>query len=222
MKKIYKNWCVHNVIAHPLMMVFGMKSRLSKKIHDSTLPVDLDENKASKFIWRMKGQDYIDKTREYLDYIEDHLINVAKAFSELSDACDGKEHWVGDDCAWHGLKHEIEQHDLSKLTKEEFVQYRDNFFPVCDSDKENSDFGNAWENHKEKNHHHHETAKNYFDLVHMVVDWVAMSYKFKGNPRDFYEKTKPTMNLKPEFHDFISKQFDHLEAYRASRWKRIL
>lgn len=177
------------------------------------------DKQASKFIRRMSGQDYIDSTRKYLDYIEDHLVNVAKAFSELSDACNGKEHWVGDDCSWYTLHHEVMNHDLSKFSKEEFVQYRDNFFPINDSDKENSCFDAAWENHKTQNRHHHETADNYHDLVHMVVDWVAMSYKFNDNPRDFYEKTKPKMNLKPEFHDFISKQFDHLEEYRSKIFK---
>ena len=55
------------------------------------------------FIDRMKGQDYIDKSREYLDYLEEHLENVRQAFIELSNACDGKMMWVGDDFAWHTL-----------------------------------------------------------------------------------------------------------------------
>ena len=174
------------------------------------------EKPVSRFIFRMKGQDYIDSTRAYLDYIEEHLVFVAKAFSEMSEACDGKEHWVGDDCAWHTLHNEVVHHDLSKFSKEEFVQYRDHFFSVNDSDKKGSCFSVAWENHKQKNHHHHETVRDYNDLVHMVVDWVAMSYKFKGDPRSFYEKTKLSMgdNITNEFHEFISKQFDHLELYR--------
>lgn len=47
-----------------------------------------------KFISKMQGQDYIDKTRLYLDYLEEHLNNVAKAFADLSDACEGM-YWVG-------------------------------------------------------------------------------------------------------------------------------
>ena len=119
----------------------------------------------SKYIDRMSGQDYIDTSRKYLDYIEEHLTNVAKAFSELSDACDGKEPWVGDDCTWYGLRSEIELHDLSKFSKEEFVQYRNEFYPVANSDKEDGSFSAAWENHKAKNRHHHETANDYNDLV---------------------------------------------------------
>ena len=170
---------------------------------------------APQFIKRMNGQDYIDATRKYLDYLEEHLDNVAKAFSELSEACNGKEQWVGDDFTWWAFKAEVEAHDLSKFGKEEFVQYRDNFFSVCDEDQLNSGFDLAWGNHKEKNHHHHESAEHYMDIVHMVIDWMAMSYKFGGNPRDFYKKTKPRMDIEVKYHDYIDKLFFYLEEYRA-------
>jgi len=38
----YKNWWVHNVIAHPIMQVFNSLGRLflwlGKSVHNSTLP----------------------------------------------------------------------------------------------------------------------------------------------------------------------------------------
>jgi len=45
MSKLYKNWTVHNLVAHPLMEVlylisFGKLKGLGNKIHDATLPVD--------------------------------------------------------------------------------------------------------------------------------------------------------------------------------------
>ena len=169
------------------------------------------------YIKRMDGQDYIDSTRKYLDYLEEHLNNVAKAFSELSEACDGKEHWVGDDYAWWSFKAEVEAHDLSKFSKEEFVQYRDNFFSVNDSDKNNSDFESAWENHKNENHHHHETAEHRMDVIHMIIDWMAMGYKFGSNPREFYNKTKSKMNLDKDLHDYIDLILGYLEDYRLTR-----
>lgn len=174
-----------------------------------------NKNKPPQFIKKMRGHDYIDSTRKYLDYLEDHLNNVAKAFNELSEACSGKEQWVGDDCTWWEFKSEVEDHDISKFGRHELTQYRDNFFPVCEEDKKNSGFDAAWENHKDKNHHHHETAGNYMDIVHMVIDWVAMSYKFGDNPRDFYNKTKPTMKIDEKFHDYIDKLFVYLEEYRV-------
>lgn len=172
--------------------------------------------KLSRYIERMAGQDYIDSTRAYLDYLEEHLNNVAKAFSELSEASGGKgEPWVNDDYSWHLLREEVINHDLSKFSPEEFMQYRANFFPVSDKDKAQSGFEAAWEHHKRHNHHHHETAENFFDVIRMMVDWIAMSYKFGDNPRDFYNKTKPSMKLSEDMHEFIERHFDYLEAYRG-------
>jgi hypothetical protein len=162
----------------------------------------------------MKGQDYIDKSRQYLDYLEEHLKNVQFAFTEVSDACDGMQ-WVGDDYAWHTLRSEVIAHDLSKFSKEEFVQYRASFFPVNDEDKKASGFDSAWENHKEKNHHHHETAQNYHDLVHMVIDWTAMGYKFGDTAKSYYEANKSKMNLSAVHEAFVYEIFDRIENHRA-------
>lgn len=44
MKRIYKNWAVHNIIAHPIMQLLhtlGMR-KLGGIIHDATLPPDPD------------------------------------------------------------------------------------------------------------------------------------------------------------------------------------
>jgi len=165
------------------------------------------------FIERMKGQDYIDKSRAYLDYIEEHLENVRLAFIELSEACDGMP-WVGDDCSWHTLRAEVICHDLSKFSKEEFAQYRDSFFPVSSEDKSNSCFGAAWENHKDKNHHHHETSEHYLDLVHMVIDWTAMGYKFGNTAEEYYQSNKEKMNLSEDQVTFITEIFEKVKAFR--------
>lgn len=40
MKRLYKNWHVHNILAHPLMHIlniFGMNDA-ANFVHDSTLP----------------------------------------------------------------------------------------------------------------------------------------------------------------------------------------
>jgi hypothetical protein len=172
------------------------------------------------YIPRMKGQDYIDATRAYLDYLEEHLNNVAKAFDALSRACDGKEYWVGDDYEWHTLRGEVIVHDISKFSMEEFVQYREAFFPIKGAEKTPLD-ESAWEHHKQQNHHHHETAETDRDIVHMVIDWMAMSYKFGDNPRDFYNKTKPKMKLREEDYAYIERLFDHLENYTPANQNPI-
>ena len=162
------------------------------------------------FIERMKGQDYIDKTREYLDYLEEHLNNVKKAFCELSVACDGMW-WVCDDMAWHTLRKEVEWHDVSKFSKEEFVQYRDSFFSVNDKDKNNSGMVEAWEHHKNKNPHHHETVRNRLDIIHMIIDWTAMGYKFGDTAQQYYESNKDKISLTDDQIDTMYEVFDRIK-----------
>ena len=39
MEKIYKNWWVHNLVAHPIMQIIQLfNAKLANKIHDETLP----------------------------------------------------------------------------------------------------------------------------------------------------------------------------------------
>lgn len=44
MKKIYKNWPVHNIVGHPLMQFFRFfgLNKIAGLIHDGTLP-DFDK-----------------------------------------------------------------------------------------------------------------------------------------------------------------------------------
>lgn len=163
------------------------------------------------FIERMDGQAYIDQTREYLDYIEDHLNNVKRAFTELSKACDGMW-WVGDDYSWHMLKRRVEMHDLSKLSKEELVQYRDSFYPVKETDKETSGMDAAWENHKRMNTHHHESVEDLLDVVHMVIDWTAMGYKFGDTAQQYYEANQEKIKLLDEHKKFMYEIFERMKA----------
>lgn len=77
----------------------------------------------------MKALEYIQKTREYLDYLERHIRNVQKAWEEIQDKCKD-EYFVYDDMYWRALNDDICSHDLSKFSSHEFTQYRANFYPV--------------------------------------------------------------------------------------------
>lgn len=163
------------------------------------------------FIERMTGQDYIDKSRKYLDYLEEHLNNVKRAFNELSKACDSMW-WVGDDMTWHTLRTHVIHHDLSKFTKEEFTQYRDSFFPVNDCDKKCSGFDGAWENHKKENDHHHESATDLIHIVHMVIDWTAMGYKFGDTAQQYYEANQEKIALSDDHKEFMYTIFNKIKS----------
>ena len=165
------------------------------------------------FIEQMKGQDYIDKSREYIDYLEEHLNNVKRAFNELSKVCEGMW-WVGDDMAWHTLRSHVIHHDLSKFSKEEFTQYRDSFFPVNDYDKKGSGFDEAWENHKRENDHHHESVTDLIHIVHMVIDWTAMGYKFGDTAQEYYEKNKDKINISDDHLKFLYEIFEKIKKHK--------
>ena len=162
----------------------------------------------------MLANEVIKQTRAYLDYLEEHIENVRLAFIELSEKCDGMA-WVGDDLSWHTLRSEVLAHDMSKFSKEEFAQYRAKFYPT-QAESNNTkqldiDFDKAWANHKLKNSHHHETMNSYTDLVHMVIDWLAMSYKFGDTPREYYESNLDEIKLDQKYIEELYEIFDRLE-----------
>ena len=142
----------------------------------------------------------IQKTREYLDYIEEHYNNVQKAWNVA------KEKWVKlpiiyDDFKFSVLDGNIKLHDDSKLSEHELVQYRRYFYPTNYEEhyagKHFSKYGfnKAWEHHKKANGHHHnsEMIFGFYQEVYiaeMVLDWIAMGYKFGDTAKQFYEKEK--------------------------------
>lgn len=163
----------------------------------------------------------IKKTRQYLNYLEEHYNNVQKAWKEIQVKLNGKFIApISDDYKWWQLDSQIKTHDFSKLSKEEFVQSRINFYPTDEEIRQAEHLGvkagtfngyeMAWENHKKHNSHHHETVKTDIDVVHMIVDWLAMSYKFNDTPKQYYEANKKDMKLKDWMHNYINEIFDLL------------
>lgn len=172
----------------------------------------------------MKGFIYIQKTREYLDYIEKHLTNVNKAFEEVSKSCHNLP-VIADYDSWSSIRDDVFKHDLSKFSKEEFVQYREFFYPVENEETNSKDMDEAWEHHKISNNHHWETMLNDIDkdkypgtveqrVVLMVIDWLAMSYEFGDTPRKYYEQNANKIKLPSKAKEFMLIVFDKLESYR--------
>ena len=146
----------------------------------------------------------IEKTREYLDYLEDHIKRVNAAWEKIVESCKDMR-FIYDDFFFFSINDSIKSHDLSKLSKEEFVPYRRKFYPTENEEvlfKDNIEeaFVEAFEYHKEKNQHHWETINGKdihaeINYVHMVADWMAMSDKLGGTPKEYYEKNKKKINL---------------------------
>jgi len=159
----------------------------------------------------------IQKIREYLDYVEEHYNNVQKAWRIVQEKCNGKDFpFLYDDHLFWALDAEIKNHDLSKLSNEEFIPYRKNFFPANHENKvyAQKDFELAWEHHKRKNLHHWQTwtqseeNKNIFNLVHNICDWIAMGFKFEDTARSYYNKNKAEIILPEWAEKLMNEIFD--------------
>lgn len=165
----------------------------------------------------MQALELINKSREYLDYLEEHILNIRKAWIELQLKC--KEmRFIYDDYTYNWICSEVLEHDISKLTEFEFVQYRKAFYPTSSEPK--FDMAQAWEHHKSKNPHHWESwikiqTPNPYEwevhCVHMIVDWMAMGYKFGDSAKEYYETNKEKIKLPDYAVDFIYKIFERLE-----------
>lgn len=156
------------------------------------------------------GHEYIKQTRAYCDYLEEHFNNIAKAFDEVYSACKQLNFFI-DDYNFHTLYREVELHDISKFSAEEFTQYREKFFPINNQQVDVTDFNKAWEHHYTNNTHHWESATTQLDVVHMVIDWTAMSYKFGGTAQSYYEANLHKIKLQPDLIDFMYTIFNKLK-----------
>ena len=138
------------------------------------------------------------KIQEYRDYVNEHILNVKLAFKVYGELV----------CNELGLQlqeiaNQVDEHDESKWSHEEFDLYRVKFFPEP-GEKEISDeeYNIAWLHHIHYNPHHpehwiyydeesnkitvYDMPDNY--IAEMIFDWIAMSYKFNNKVYDWYEK----------------------------------
>jgi len=149
----------------------------------------------------------IEKIREYCDYLEEHIINVRKAWLEIQEKCNDM-FFIQDDNYYENIGQSVLKHDMSKVSEYEFIQYQKAFYPsVNEIDKYS--MNEAWQHHIINNPHHWENwTKNYapnvfkthwvVHCVHMIVDWMAMGYKFGDTAQAYYEKNKDKIELPDE------------------------
>jgi hypothetical protein len=160
----------------------------------------------------------INKTREYLDYLEEHYNNVQKAWKVVQEKCKDLR-FIYDDYFFFTIDYHVKGHDISKLSKNEFIQYREKFYKADTEVVEEADFDLAWEYHKLNNPHHWEnwTAASYghyaeweINCVHMILDWIAVGYMFNNTAQAYYEKIAKEINLPDYAVEFIYEIFDRV------------
>lgn len=165
-----------------------------------------------------------ESTDNYMNYVNEHISNVRRAFNELKDKfillINNK---IVDNVNIDSLEGKISEHDESKYQTVEFDGYRQWFYPVKGEKRSKQEFDKAWNHHKSVNSHHPEywevkDPRDYNTMVlmqipdecllEMICDWQAMSYKFGGNPKEYYYKTGK--NLK--FNDQTRKKLEKILA----------
>ena len=138
------------------------------------------------------------KINQYSKYIQDHCNKVITGFNKYGEAlCEA----VGAD---YGKVHDnIQIHDASKTTAEEFDAYRVKFYTVEGETfglKEELNFQKAWLHHIHNNPHHPEYwiltgtddgIDKVLDMdpeyiVEMILDWDTFKKDGKGGAYDYY------------------------------------
>lgn len=147
------------------------------------------------------------KENQYREYIDTHIMNVAKCFEIYGDKL----------CIALGLDRDelidnVLEHDKSKYSNPEFHLYRQFFYPEDGKEKSKNLFDVGWLFHQNSNPHHPEfwVVRDNHDtkilnmpnlyIAEMLLDWAAMGlvfgnsafeyYKEKGKEKPFSDKTR--------------------------------
>lgn len=161
---------------------------------------------------QLAGHEYVKQIRSYCDYLEEHFINIEKAFNEVYSKCKHMS-FFANDFNYHTLYTQVKYHDLSKFSSEEFIPYVNKFYlpqaiPVNDKPHE---FELAWVHHYNSNTHHWESASTAIDVFHMVIDWTAMGYKFGDTAEEYYNSNYSKILLKPDLIPLLGQIFQALK-----------
>lgn len=172
----------------------------------------------------------LEKTAEYMGYIERHKENVAKAWGELRSALKDIELFqrqkILDEMNWR-----IRCHDDSKMSEEEFLPYRQHFFPVSGEEADEAKFKLAVERHHHINDHHWQYWIDcsgefiaYYDIdakicayLEMICDWQAMGYSEGLSAPEYYKTNKDDIKIDPNWVSLVEEILDLLENYLKER-----
>ena len=175
--------------------------------------------------------EWIEKNKGYLAYIDNHISNIDEAYGILFKKpfteLDAQELEIPLEqlkSARNRMKNDLDNHDISKYSDEEFEGYRAKYFMTTEEQNNyDNDLGcreavdklyeEAWKHHYLYNDHHpehwkwvdkeengrykiRETPRSealempLYAILHMLVDWQAMSIKFNNTVYEWYNSDK--------------------------------
>ena len=161
--------------------------------------------------------------KDYSEYVDAHIQNVMKAWTEEVSKIDDEFIQTHLD----EILEKVKNHDLSKWSNEEFDAYRANYNPINDEEKINNEanFQAAWWHHFQNNGHHwqHWTGEDgellpiedidkvKLAYVEMICDWQAMGYVFGDTAKQYYDSNKDTIKIYPELQEWLEDLLNKLE-----------
>ena len=161
------------------------------------------------------------KEKEYMKYINNHVKKVQDVWSKMKELNypEGKE-----DTLVSMVDKAIKVHDSSKYIGNEFIGYRQFFYPEDGEKKDKEKFLHAWNEHQKKNKHHWEyfvmpnagggNKVLYMGIVQvmcMLSDWTAMSLNYKNSPTKWYKENREKMILHDDTIYLIEKRLPDFE-----------
>lgn len=163
------------------------------------------------------------KCNDYIDYIETHRMNVARAW-EIVKTIDNP--YIQNNL--EELRLNIKNHDASKYKGDEFSWYRKKYYPINDEEANEvmDKIEDIFKLHYSRNPHHWEywltkdgeldESKHSSDdidedimvaYIEMLCDWASFGLK-NNNPRElrsWYISHKPTMTLWPKEQEVLEE-----------------
>lgn len=168
---------------------------------------------------------WIQKTSEYMNYIEQHNANVIRAWDELQKALSDIELLNKPDIKV-AMNWRVRNHDDSKILVEEFLPYRQHFYPIPGENVASEAFQKAWEIHYSRNDHHwqywidgdgfvsdYTMDERICACLEMICDWQAMGYVFGDDAPTYYSKHKTEMRIDPNWVGFVEEVLSLLAEY---------
>lgn len=169
---------------------------------------------------------WMEKTSEYMAYIEQHKKNIILAWAELKEALKDIP-LLQRECIINEMNWRVRRHDDSKMSEEEFLPYRQHFYPI-DGETVNEDaYEQAWRCHYSRNDHHWQywvaedgTFVSYGSVdeklcayLEMICDWQAMGYVMGDSAPQYYRTHKNEIRIDPNWIAFVEEILDSLETY---------
>ena len=138
---------------------------------------------------------------KYTEYLENHIKGVKEAYNMAYDAFkDVFPDVYIDNYQVRKLIVNLNKHDETKFDFNEFISYRNKFFPFSkNSERDESEFQIAWLHHVNNNAHHpahwalvEDNEIKIFDMpdiyiIEMLCDWMAMSKYYNSTTLEYWK-----------------------------------